>query len=168
MVADSVALDFTGVKPFEPLDPNVVYLLAVDKMELGESKQKKPKVHMELTIIGPEQVQVEEWDAEGGSAIGLKVDGNKEPVMTQAAKRKLFREFSLEEKALPFLHDALKAINPDVNLTPKDKKGESVPFSLKPAEFLGLQVAGKIQNEAYEGTVNARLKKLLPASAYSG
>lgn len=97
--AGEVVLDFSGVKPFEPLEERdedgalKVYLTQVTNMTLGRGP-KGPKVSVELTIMQPEA----------------------------NAKRKLFREFSLVPQALPFLYALLKACNSTVEL------GESFRF----------------------------------------
>ena len=158
-----VVLDFSQVRPFEPLDSDVTYLIRVTKLDISESKAGKPKSHCELTIEGPDEVQVEEWvpdeGADGGmSKVGPKVDANGNPVMTKASGRILFREFSLELKALPFLYELIKALNPEAKLDEN--------FRYKPQEYEGLTAACTISNEAYDEQIRARVRRMYPASAY--
>lgn len=162
-----VILDFSQVKPFEPLNSAQVYLCRVTGNALGRSKEGGPKTSVELTIEGPEMVQVEEWlpdeNADGGlkKGRGLVIDEKtNKPSMTKAKGRKLFREYSLQSQALPFLYEFIKAINPESEM------GEG--FRFVPENYMGFQVAVKIQNEAFEEQVRARVKKVLPASAYKG
>ena len=158
-----VVLDFSGVKPFEPLDPGRVYKTRVTKFTLGESKEKKPKASLVLTIIAPEESQVEEWEfSEEGKAvkaIGLKTGPKGKPVMTKASGRQLFREYSLQDNALPYLYEFVKACNPDAKL--------GANFRLNVNEYLGLEVAARIQNEGYEEQVRARVQRVYPASKYT-
>lgn len=161
--AGEVILDFSQVRPFEPLDPSITYLVRVTKLDISRSQAGKPKSHCELTIEDPAEVQVEEWvpdeEAEGGMAqAGPKVDENGNPVMTRAKGRMLFREFSLEPKALPFLYEFIKAVDSDAVLD------ES--FRYNPKEYEGLTAACTINNEAYDEQIRARVKRMYPASAY--
>lgn len=159
-----VVLDFSQVKPFEPIDPTVTYQVRVTKLENRPSKSSgKPTSHCELTIEAPEEVQVEEWvpdeAAEGGMVkIGPKVDGKGRPVMTRAKGRLLFREYSLDPKALPFLYEFIKALDPGAKMDEK--------FRYDPNKFMGLVGAATIQNEAFNEQVRARVRRMLPASAY--
>jgi len=158
-----VILDFSQVRPFEPLDPSTRYLARVTKLDISKSGAGRPKSHCELTIEAPAEVQVEEWisdeDAEGGMAqVGPKVDGNGNPVMTRAKGRILFREFSLEPQALPFLYEFIKAVDLDAKLD------ES--FRYKPENYMGLPCAVTIRNEAFEEQIRARVRRMYPASAY--
>lgn len=155
-----VALDFSNVKPFEPLDPGQVYLCSVSKLTIGTSKSNNPKVSLELTILGPEEAQVEEWisDGEGAWASAGLAEKDGEPVMTKASGRKLFREYSLMPDALPFLHEFIRAANPEAVLDDK--------FIFAPADYIGLEVAAKINNEAYEEQIRPRVRRILPATAF--
>lgn len=159
-----VVLDFSGVRPFEPLDPSVTYLVRVTKLDLSESAASgAPKSHCELTILGPEEVQVEEWipdeEADGGARkVGMKVDVKGKPVMTKAKGRILFREFSLQPQALPFLHEFIRSVDPSAKLDEK--------FRYNPDKFMGLEGACTITNEAFNEQIRARVKRMLPASAY--
>jgi len=152
-----VALDFSGVKPFEPLDPGIAYLCRVTNLTLGTSKEGNPKTSLELTIEAPDEVQVEEWVGESGSR---KSTGGVLEATTKAAKRKLFREFSLLPDALPYLYEFIKAADPAAELNEK--------FVYKPANYMGLQVAVKVQNEEYAEQIRPRVHRVLPASAHSG
>ena len=158
-----VILDFSQVKPFEPLDSSSKYLVSVTKLTIDKSKAGNPKSHCELTILGPEEVQVEEWipkeDAPGGMVkVGPKVDDRGRPVMTKAKGRILFREFSLESKALPFLYEFIHAADPDAELN------ES--FRYNPQDYMGLTATATIQNEAFDEQIRARVRRMYPASAY--
>ena len=151
---DEVALDFSGVKPFEAMDPEVVYLCRVTNLVLGTAKSSgQPKTSLELTIEAPEEVQVVDLDGT------RRVDKNG-AVVTKAAKRKLFREYSLKPDALPFLYEFIKAADPNAKLDEK--------FIFKPPNYMGLQVAVKIQNEEFEEQIRPRVHRVLPASAYKG
>ena len=158
-----VILDFSQVRPFEPLNPDESYLVRVTKLDISASKAGKPKSHCELTIEGPDEVQVEEWEpdeeADGGMRrVGLKMDANGNPVMTKAKGRILFREFSLESQALPFLYEFIRSVSPGVELN------ES--FRYNPKEYEGLTAACSITNEAYDEQIRARVKRMYPAAAY--
>jgi hypothetical protein len=160
-----VILDFSQVKPFEPLSSDVRYLVRVTKLNIDKSKAGNPKSHCELTIEGPEEVQVEEWEpntaAPGGmSKVGPRVDDKGNPVTTRAKGRILFREFSLEPKALPFLYEFIKAVDPDAVLD------ES--FRYNPNNYMGLTASCTINNEAFDEQIRARVRRMYPASAYKG
>lgn len=159
-----VVLDFSQVRPFEPLDTSVKYLCRVTKLENGRGP-KGPKSHLELTIEGPDEVQVEEWipdeTAEGGMVkVGPKVDDHGNPVMTKAKGRILFREFSLLPQALPFLYEFIKAVDPDAVLDDK--------FRYNTKAYMGLPSTVSIQNEAFDEQIRARVKRMYPASQYKG
>lgn len=145
---NEVVLDFSGVKPFEPMDPDQIYLTQVTGFKLGTAKSSgESKASLELTIKAPEEVEV------------VTLDGKKQGRMTKAVNRKLFREYSLKAEALPFLYEFLKSADPDVKL------GEG--FRLKTEEYMGLEVAAKIQNEEFNEQIRPRVKRILPASAYT-
>lgn len=148
-----VALDFSGVKPFEAMDPDRVYLCRVTNLTLGTSKTGNPKSSLELTIEAPAEVQVVDLDGT------RKTEKDGSAAMTKAAKRKLFREFSLQPDALPFLYEFIKAADPKANLDEK--------FVYKTKNYMGLQVAAKIQNEEYEEQIRPRVKRILAPTAYS-
>lgn len=158
-----VILDFSQVRPFEPLDPSKSYQVRVTKLDLSTSQAGNPKSHCELTIEGPEEVQVEEWAPQEGAPggmvkKGLKVDGSGNPVMTKAKGRMLFREFSLEPQALPFLYEFIRAVDPKAVLN------ES--FRYKPEAYMGLPATVTINNEAFDEQIRARVRRMTPASAY--
>jgi len=159
---DEVVLDFSQVKPFEPLDPAQRYNVRVTKLDISKSAAGKPKSHCELTIESPNEVQVEEWipdaDAEQGMVkSGLKVDANGDPVMTIAKGRMLFREFSLESQALPFLYEFIKAVEPGAVL--------DETFRYDPRKYEGLTAVCTIQNEAFEEQIRARVRRMYSAPA---
>ena len=157
-----VILDFSGVRPFEPLDPSRQYKVRVSKLENGQGPSG-PKSHCELTIVGPDEVQVEEWipdeEVDGGARrVGMKVDSKGNPVMTKASGRILFREFSLQPQALPFLHEFIRSVDPSAKLDDK--------FRYDPDKFVGLEGVCTITNEAFNEQIRARVKRMYVASAY--
>jgi len=159
---DEVALDFSQVKPFEALSEKPVYLATVTKLDIGPAKSnpKRQVSNLELTIDGPEEVQGVEAviDDDGNAQPGdLMEDSAGDPIMVKAKGRKLFRTYTLEPQALPFLYEFLKGVDPEVEL------GED--FIYNPKEYMGLQCGVKIQNEGYLEQVRARVKRILPASA---
>ena len=127
-----VILDFSEVKPFEPLDESIRYKCEVKDFKLGESKEKKPKASLVLSITDPEE----------------------------AKKRQLFREFSLEPQALPFLHGFIKVVDPKAQLDEK--------FRFSPAKYIGLPVVVTIKNEAYLEQIRSRVQNFYPADSYEG
>lgn len=157
-----VVLDFSQVKPFEPLSSKGKFLVRVTKLDISKSQSGNPKSHCELTIEGPEEAQVEEWVEDDGAEGGMRMVGplekDGEPVMTKAKGRILFREFSLEPKALPFLYEFIKAVDPEAVL--------DETFRYKPENYMGLTAAVSIQNEAFEEQIRARVRRMYPASAY--
>lgn len=162
-VPGEVVLDFSQVRPFEPLDPNARYLTRVTKLDISKASGGGPKSHCELTITAPEEVQVEEWspdeEAEGGMRkVGMLTDNEGNPVMTRAKGRILFREFSLQPQALPFLYEFIKAVDPSAELDEK--------FRYNPMKYMGLECSCSINNEAFEEQIRARVRRMYPASAY--
>jgi len=138
-----VTIDFSGVRPFDPLREDLVYLTTVDKMDLGQGPKGK-KVHVELVVNQPEEIEIE---TESGTQT-IKVEG-----------RRLFREYSLAPQALPFFHEMLRALG-------EKDLGSSFKFNSK--NYLGEQVAVKVKNEEFEEQIRSRVNKVLPASAYTG
>ena len=90
---DEMILDFSGVKPFEPLlergesGKEMVYLCVVENIE-PRSGPKGPMEMVTFTVQEPEEYK----------------------------RRKLFRNYSLTTEALPFLHEFIKACNPKKEL----------------------------------------------------
>jgi len=152
-----VILDFSQVKPFEPLDSSRRYLVRVTKLDLSTSKAANPKSHCELTIEAPDEVNVEEWLPQEGAPGGMVKKGLKDAT-TKAKGRILFREFSLEPQALPFLYEFIKAVDP------KAKLDEN--FRYNPNRYMGLAATVSIQNEAFDEQIRARVRRMYPASAY--
>jgi hypothetical protein len=150
-------LDFSSVRPFEPLDSKPVYLVRVTELDISTSQAGEKKSHCEFTILGPVDVHVENWEpdeeAEGGMAFTGLTDR-----LTKAEGRKLFREFSLQAKALPFLHQLLKALDPDVEL--------NEAFRYKPEDWVGMECAVKIKNEAYQEQIRPRVNNIYPVTRY--
>lgn len=109
-----VGLDFSGVKPFEPLPEKdevggtKLYLCEVEDIRLGEGPKGK-KASVTLNVIQPEEFQ----------------------------KRKLFREYSLLPQALPFLHEFILAAKPgtklgeDYRFRPAEFIGDRVAVSVQ-------------------------------------
>lgn len=158
-----VILDFSAVKPFEPLDSTRYYLCRVT----GNTRQRGPAGPMsavELTVESPEEVPVEEWiqddSAEGGwiKGEGIVLDESGDPTPTRAKGRKLFRNYSLLPQALPFLYEFIKGCDQDAELN------ESFKYNEK--NYIGLQCAVKVNNEAFDEQVRPRVRKIYPASAY--
>jgi len=152
---EEVALDFSGVRPFEPMNAARNYLCKATNLTIGKAKASGlPKTSLELTILAPEMTEV--VDINGEVQEDPKTGDTK---MTRAAGRKLFREFSLQPDALPFLYEFIKAVAPDTEL------GED--FRYKPANYMGLDCAVKINNEEFEEQIRPRVRRILPASAYT-
>ena len=139
---NEVSIDFSGVRPFEPLREDLKYLCSVSKMERGQGP-KGPKYSVEFTINEPSEIEVE---TERGLET-IKIDG-----------RKLFREYSLTSASLPFLHGLLRALG---------EKNLGDNFKMKPSNYLGEQVTVKIKNEPFEEQIRSRVQNVLPASAYT-
>jgi len=134
-----VILDFSGVRPFEPLDERddkgnlMYYACEVTALRLGKAKKGGgPKASLELTVKSPGKY----------------------------AKRKLFSEYSLQPQALPFLYEFIKAVDPDENL------GED--FRFNPDRYIGLSCAVTVVNEKFEEQTRSRVKKIFaPGKANS-
>lgn len=130
---EEVILDFSGVKPYEPLEEGKWYLVQISKFEVGRAAPARgggPKISAEFTVTVPEQYE----------------------------GRKLFREFSLQPQALPFLHQLLHVVAPEEEL------GED--FILKPSDYIGAELAVRIKNEEFEEQIRSRIARMAPASAY--
>ena len=133
--SSEVILDFSGVKPFEPLEERddsgklIKYLCQVTGLRLGKAqKGGGPKASLELTVIAPDKY----------------------------AKRKLFREYSLQPQALPFLYEFIRAVDPDEDL------GEG--FRFNPDKYMGLSCAVTVVNEEFDEQIRSRVKKIFPKS----
>ena len=134
-------LDFSQVRPFEPLDSKEVYHVRITDLDISRAASSgEKKSHCEMTIIAPEEVAVEEWEPDDEAEGGMSLAGLSDR-KTRAEGRKLFREFSLQPKALPFLYQLLKALDPKVEL--------NEAFRYDPAKYIGLECAVKIRNEAF-------------------
>ncbi len=138
-----VVIDFSGVRPFEPLLEDLIYLCSVDKLELGMGPKGK-KVHAEFVVKAPEEIEIE---TEAGEAETIRIDG-----------RRLFREYSLVPEALPFFHELLRALG-ETDL--------GANFKFKASKYIGEEVAVKVKNEEYQEQIRSKVQKVLPASAYS-
>ncbi len=158
-VPNEVALDMSGVKPFEPMSTKVTYQASISKCENEEIKGRKGSFQalVELTITAPEEVEAVDctFDEKGKSTSEVvKTDKNGDPVMTKAKGRKLFRRYSYNPDALPFLHELVRASDPTKVLDEN--------FIFKPVEYVGLAVGVKIENTQYEEQVRANAKRILP------
>ena len=135
---DKIFLDFTGVKPLQPLPETTddgqtaYYLCQVINANPGRSKKGERKLSVTFEVLEPEE--------------------NK--------NFKLFREYSFVEKALPFLYQLYKAVDPDMEL--------GASFEVNPADLLGQQVAVTVRNEEFEEQIRSRVQKVWPASKYQG
>lgn len=164
MAKEDLVLDFTGVKPFEPLDEKATYLCEVADLKKGKAASSgEDKYSLVLTINKPDQAKAMAT-AETDQGLKLtgeyKVDKDGGPVMTKAGGRKLFREYSVVPEALPFLHEFLRAAGET------DQSLSTKRFVMKPEKYIGVQVACKVKNEVYAEQVRARVQRILPASAY--
>ncbi len=131
-----LVLDFSGVKPFDPLPETnedgstAIYKVRLDKLTRAKSKEGKPMSVAEFGVIAPEAFK----------------------------KRKLFRNFSLQPQALPFLYNLLKAVDPKVKL------GED--FVYNEVAYQGLECAVSVENHPYEEQVRSAPKNIYPVSKY--
>ena len=156
-IPGDVVLDFTGVKPFEPLDEKVVYLVGVDSITPAISGEtQKPMDKVVFTIKGPAEVQAMGTKEEDGE---VTLTGDYAGHTTKAAGRKLFRNYMLQENAMPFLYEFIKGVDPSADLNTKT-------FQFKPAAYIGLEAACRIKNRVYNGQVQSDVARILPASAY--
>jgi hypothetical protein len=160
VVSGEVILDFSQVRPFEPLDSSRRYLCTVTKLVNEPSKSGgRPVSNLELTIKAPEEVQVEEW---------VDLDTNPHFVgllerTTPAKGRILFRTYVLDQPtALPFLHEFLRAMG----VPQKDLETDTFRYNVN--DYIGLECSVDIVNEAYNEQVRSRPKKIRPASDYQG
>lgn len=131
---DEVVLDFSAVKPFEPLEENQWYLCGVSSFELGRAKPERgggPKASLVLAVKEPEAY----------------------------VNRKLFREYSLQPQALPFLYQLIRAIDPTAVLDEK--------FVFNPHKYIGMECAVRVRNEEFEEQIRSRVGTIAPASRYS-
>jgi len=151
-------LDFSDVRPFEPLDDRVLYKVRVDTMEKGLSQRSaQKKIRCEFSILEPDEVAVEEWEPDESAPGGAKKVGYSDRT-TRAAGRKLFREYSLQSQALPFLYQLLKALDPNVEL--------NEAFRFNPADWIGMEAAVRIHNEAFEEQIRPRIDRVYPVSRF--
>ena len=158
VAADEEILDFSDVRPFEPLDSSIMYLVKTSNLENAVASTGKKMAVAEMTIVKPEECLAEIWepDEESGDIVFKGLSDRK----IKCAGRKLFRNFTKTSEALPFLYNYLKAMNPDVEL--------NEAFRFKPAEWIGLDLAVKGTNEAYNEQVRLRPNNVYPASRFKG
>jgi len=132
---DEVYLDFSGVKPFEPLEETTpegkkkFYLTEVTNVTLAKGP-KGPYAVVEFTVTAP----------------------------PEGAKRKLFRNYSFTPESLPFLHEFVRACNPEAVLDEN--------FAFRPADYIGSECAVTIENREYEEQIRSGVKKVHPAEKY--
>ncbi len=154
---DEEILDFSGVTPFDPLDSSVTYKVRTSNLEKQKASTGKDMYLAELEIIAPEEVRAEDWaENDEGELVFVGLSER----MVKAKGRKLFRNFVKEPKALPFLHQYLKAMDPDVEL--------NEAYRFNPADWIGMELAIKGENEAYNEQVRLRPQRLYPVSRYKG
>lgn len=114
---EEVVLDFSGIRPFEPLDERdeqgrlKYYLCQVSNIRLGRGPMG-PKASVELTVVKPDKY----------------------------AKRKLFREYSLLSQALPFMYEFIKAATGEepeetFRFKPAELLGTQVAVTIQNEEF---------------------------------
>lgn len=154
---DEVILDFSEVRPFEPLDPGPLYLCRVRALDVSMAASGQKKSHCELEVLAPEEVQVENWEQNDEAPGGMVSVGMSER-KTKAAGRIFFREFSLQPQALPFLYQFIKALDPDAEL--------NEAFVYKPEEYIGLECTVKMHNEAFQEQIRPRVDRIYPASRH--
>ncbi|KKK46978.1 hypothetical protein LCGC14_3159850, partial [marine sediment metagenome] len=148
-------LDFSQVRPFEPLDSTVRYRVKVSELDISKAASSgEKKSHCEMTILAPEEVKVENWEPDEEATGGMSFIGLTDKT-TRAEGRKLFREFSLQPKALPFLYQLLKALDPSVEL--------NEAFRYNPANYIGLECVVKVKNEAFQEQIRPRVNNIYPA-----
>lgn len=147
-------LDFSQVRPFEPLDSTERYRVRIRDLDISVAAASgEKKSHCEMTILAPEEVKVENWEPDDEADGGAKFIGLTDK-MTRAEGRILFREYSLQPKALPFLYQLLKALDPNVEL--------NEAFRYNPASYIGLECAVKIKNEAFQEQIRPRVQNIYP------
>ena len=143
-----IVLDFSVVEPFLPLDDTRLYLARISGMVRGTSKGSgQPKEDVEYTVLAPDKV--------------MSVDGEGNPKEATAKGRKLFRSYSLQPQALPFLHEFLKA-----NGETDEALGKN--FKLNEDNYIGNEVCLAIANEEYEEQIRSRVTKVMAASKFPG
>ncbi len=157
VAAGEEILDFSEVKPFDPLDSKVMYKCRVSDLENQDASTGKKMVVAELEIIAPEEVYAENWEEnDEGELVFVGLSDRK----IKAAGRKLFRNFVKEPKALPFLHQFIKACKPDEEL--------NEAYRFNPAKFIGDELAVKGTNSAYNEQVRLQPNKLYSVDKYKG
>lgn len=159
VAADEEILDFSGVTPFEPLDSREIYLVRTTKLDKKDTSTGSKMYTAELEVVGPTEVVKEIWEPDEDAEGGMKFVGYSDEKI-KATGRKLFRNFSLEPQSRPFLYNYLKAMNPGVVL--------NEAFRLRPAEWIGMELAIKGQNRAYNEQVRLQPNNLYPANRYEG
>lgn len=157
--ADEEILDFSDVRPFEPLDSGVMYLVRTSNLTKSTASTGSKMYTAELEIIAPEEVRVEDWQLDAEAEGGMSFTGLSERT-TKAAGRKLFRNFSLEPQSRPFLYQYLKAMDPNVEL--------NEAFRMRPGDWIGMGLAVKGKNRAFNEQVRLSPDRLYPASAFKG
>ena len=157
VTASEEILDFSGVTPFEPLDSSITYLVKTSNLENAVASTGKKMAVAEMTIVAPEECFAENWEPdEEGNLVFAGLSDRR----IKCAGRKLFRNFTKTPEALPFLYNYLKAMDPDVVL--------NEAFRFRPAEWIGMELAVKGSNEAYEEQVRLRPNNVYPATRYKG
>jgi len=162
-MVEEVALDMSTVRPFEAMDETPLYKVSLSEAKIEKASTGADVVNAVFDVVEPEEVQgvAVLMDKKGNPILddeghvqpgNLMVDANGAPVMVMAAKRKLFRTYTLTEKALPFLHEMVKALDPSKVLDEN--------FIFRPAEYIGLLAMARIKNEGYQEQIRARIQRL--------
>ena len=159
VVEDEEILDFSGVSTFEPLDSRVIYLCRTSNLEKREASTGNKMYVAELEIVAPEKVTKEIWEPDEEAEGGMRFVGHSDEEVN-AKGRKLFRNFTLDPQSRPFLHNYLKAMDPKVEL--------NEAFRFKPAEWIGMELAVKGQNRAYQEQIRLQPNSLYLANRYKG
>ena len=151
MAEKEISLDFSGIEPFLPLDASRKYLCVVSGLKHGLIKggenKGQPKVSAEFTVTAPEKV------------MGEGSDGTKKEIT--AVNRKLFREYPMSAKAMPFFYEFLIAMGvPEKDLGAK--------FKFNPDNYLGNECCVSVVNEEYEEQIRSKPQKIQKASAFTG
>lgn len=148
-------LDFSQVKPFDPLDSSRMYKVRVTDLHNEIASTGKKMVVAEFTVLAPEIVNTEDWIEDDNGDLKFSAKSDK---IIKAEGRKLFRNFTKTPEALPFLYNFLKACDPEVEL--------NEAFRFRPAEWIGSELAVRGKNNPYQEQVRLSPDKVYPVSKY--
>jgi hypothetical protein len=121
-------IDFSGIKPFEPIDPSVKYKALVTVCKKGVSGSGGATYPVEFTITAPDVV-------DGVVGATTEKTGNK----VNAKNRKIFKSYSKSPKALGFLYEFINACKPGTPL--------GAGFKMIPEDYVGCEVVLTITNK---------------------